>query len=135
MIRKIKLSTAKKRAWRAFSLWVRNRGASGNTNVCITCGRRYPITGKGAIQAGHFIPGRTNAILFDPRGVWCQCYGCNVMKNGNMVKYYKFMLKKYGQKVIDELDRLATKSVKYSVSDYLEIESKYKKKLENKDFN
>ena len=60
---------------------------------------------------------------------------CNVMKNGNMVKYYKFMLKKYGQKVIDELDRLATKSVKYSVSDYLEIESKYKKKLENKDFN
>lgn len=132
---KIKLSTAKKRAWKAFSLWVRHRGASGDTNVCVTCGCRYPITGRGAIQAGHFVAGRTNSILFDERNCHPQCYICNVVKKGNMVKYYKFMLKKYGQKVIDELDRLATKSVKYSVSDYLEIESKYKKKLENKDFN
>jgi DNA repair exonuclease SbcCD ATPase subunit len=47
--------------------------------------------------------------LFDERNCHAQCYGCNVMKKGNMVKYYKFMLKQYGQKVIDELEELDTK--------------------------
>lgn len=128
-MKKMTLSKAKKRAWSAFSLWVRQRGKKGNLNTCVTCGRLYPINGRGVLQAGHFIPGRHNAILFDERGVWPQCYGCNVGQKGNPIKYYKFMLKKYGQETIDELDRLSNTTVKYSIQDYLDIEERYLKLL------
>jgi hypothetical protein len=124
-MRKISLSKAKDRAWKAFSLWVRKRGAIGNVNTCITCGRVKPIE---KLQASHFIPGRHNSILFDERGCWASCYTCNVVLGSNPVKYYRFMLKMKGQKVIDELDKLSEETKKYTVNDYLEIEEKYKYK-------
>lgn len=125
MKKKLTVSKAKKRAWSAFSLWVRSRGSVGGMNNCVTCGRLYPIKGRGVIQAGHFIPGRHNSLLFDERNCHPQCYGCNVMKKGNMVKYYKWMRKTYGTKVINELEKLDNKIVKYSVEDLLEIEKHY----------
>lgn len=126
---KIPLNKAKKRAVYAFQKWVRysNRegGRIANMNTCITCLRQKPIGVVGGIQAGHFIPGRGNAILFDERGCHPQCYGCNIGKKGNMVKYYKWMLENYGQEVIDDLERLDNTTVKYSVQDFLDIEAKY----------
>jgi hypothetical protein len=122
-------SKAKKLAWNAFARWVRNRGAKGAYNQCITCDRTYATSGRGVIQAGHFVPGRNNSILFDERNCFPQCYGCNVKKKGNMVRYYKWMLEHYGQEVIDELERASHQTVVFSVSDYLEIEQKYKDKL------
>ena len=124
--RELTLSKAKKRAWSVFSLWIRQRGCIGNTNTCITCGRVKQIK---ELQASHFIPGRHNATLFDERGCWPACYTCNVVLGSNPIKYYKWMLKKYGQEMIDELERLSETTVKYTVEDYLEIESKYKKLL------
>jgi hypothetical protein len=128
-MKKISLSTAKKRAWKSFSLWVRHRGASGDTNTCVTCGKRYPVTGKGCLQASHFVPGRGNSILFDERGCYPGCYICNVVKKGNMIPYYKFMLKEHGQDVIDELEKLSHQSRKYTVTELLDIEAQYKQKL------
>jgi hypothetical protein len=122
-------SKAKKKAWAAFSLYIRMRGASGGQNRCVTCGRSYNVTGRGVTQAGHFIPGRKNSILFEETNCHPQCYGCNVMKKGNMVKYYKFMLDTYGQAEIDRLDKLSNETVIFSVQDYLDIEAKYKAKL------
>lgn len=129
-MKKLTLSKAKKKAVYAFQKWVRNREKIGNLNTCVTCGRMYPVEGKGCIQAGHFIAGRGNAILFDERGCWPQCYICNVVKKGNMIKYYKWMLERYGQAVINKLEILDTTTVKYTVQDYLDIEAKYLKLLE-----
>ena len=128
--KKITLTRAKKRAVYAFQKWVRNRGRIGNLNRCVTCGRLYPISGRGVIQAGHFIVGRHNATLFDPRNCFPQCYGCNIGKKGNVVKFYKFMLLNFGQDVINDLERLDNTTVKYEVKDYLDIEKKYITMLE-----
>ena len=100
------VSTLKKKAWKLFSEWIRRRDSDWRGMVaCVTCGI---IKDYKQQQAGHFIPGRRNSILFHERNVHAQCYGCNVMKQGNTVKYFRFMQKRYGDEVIEELEHLNT---------------------------
>jgi hypothetical protein len=132
MITTLKPAKAKANKW--FSLFIRTRDALITTGtltrcLCVTCGRMYPIKQHGGLQAGHFIQGRHPSVLFDERNCHAQCYGCNVMKKGNMVKYYKFMLENYGQEVIDELEALDRQVKPMKVYMYLEIADTYKKKL------
>lgn len=81
------------------------------------------------MQAGHFIPGRHNSIVYDERNINGQCYRCNCMLKGNMVKYYKFMLAKYGQDVIDELEELDKQNRQISIEEYEQLIILYKQKL------
>ena len=122
-IKKPSLAKAKKKAWDTFSLYVRTRKNIGGFTTCITCGR---LKSYKKLQAGHFIPGRHNAILFDERGVHPQCYTCNVVLGGNGPKYYEWMLKNYGLAIIKELEALDTTTVIYTVQDFMDIEKKYK---------
>src|SRR3990167_1842728 len=109
MAKKIKkktksISSLKKKAWQLFSLFIRQRGSDSNGfNSCITCGVRKHYK---ELQAGHFIGGRHNAILFEPKAVFPQCYSCNVMKHGDQINYFRFMQRTYGDKVIEELEEL-----------------------------
>lgn len=109
---------AKQAAWAAFSLYIRTRDAA-----CVTCGGPNQ-------QAGHFIDGRHNAVLFSEKGVHAQCYHCNVGLKGNKIQYWLFMEATYGRKVIDELIAESKVMIQYKTADYLEIAEKYKKKLE-----
>ena len=129
----IRIKPAKKKACDAFSLYIRTRDALKTTKdvifgLCVTCGQRYPVRSRGGLQCGHFIQGRHPSILFDERNAHAQCYGCNVMKKGNMVVYYEFMLKTYGKKVIDELKLLDKNTMPMKVYMYLEIAETYKQK-------
>lgn len=68
-------SKAKANAWREFSRFIRTRDAiatTGDTDtlICCTCGKLIPFK---QAQAGHFIAGRTNALLFDEDIVHGQC--------------------------------------------------------------
>lgn len=122
---------AKKRAWDIFSRYIRTRDAIRTTGtkdeaLCITCDRRYPIK---QLQAGHFIPGRHNAILFDERNVHAQCYGCNVMKQGNTVKYFRKMQELYGDKVIKKLEDLDSKEKQFKVFELDELYDYFKGRL------
>lgn len=78
------------------------------------------------MQAGHFIPGRCNSILFDERGCHAQCRRCNY-NEGNGPEYTPFMIERYGQDVVDELRNLRHKTVKFTHGDYVEKHEKYKK--------
>lgn len=99
--KKVKVSTLKNKLWAEFSKYIRTRGANADgMNHCVTC---WTIKHWKELQAGHFIAGRLNSNLFDERGCHPQCSLCNVIKAGNGPMYYKFMLKTYGQEVIDEL--------------------------------
>ncbi len=136
------LSKAKKKAWDSFSIYIRTRDAIKTTNTttnckCVTCNRILPLKGHGGLQAGHFIAGRHNAILFEETNVHAQCYGCNVMKKGNTTEYWLFMEKEYGRKEIDRLLALDKTTVQYKVYDFLELNEKFKKKLTDllADFN
>jgi len=125
------LSKAKKDAWTVFALFIRTRDALATTGtlteaLCITCERRYPIK---QLQAGHFIPGRHNGILFDKRNCFAQCYGCNVMKSGNSIRYFRKMQKIHGEDVIKELEELDEIPVQFKVNEMLETKEYFKQQL------
>lgn len=130
---------AKDAAWDAFSLFVRTRDSIKTTNStdmckCVTCNRLYPRIGIGCIQAGHFIPGRLNAVLFSERGVHGQCLGCNgnppIGKGGNRIEYWLYMEREYGRQVIDELIAESKPTVQYKEFEYREIAENYQAKTE-----
>jgi hypothetical protein len=133
--KKLSVSSAKKRAWSAFSRWVRLRSALETTGTttharCCTCGGVFPAFGVGCLQAGHFIAGRNNAILFAESGCHAQCYICNVVKKGAGVEYFVFMEEKYGREEIDRLRALSHTIVQLKPFELIEIAEKYEKKAE-----
>lgn len=123
---------AKKRAWKAFSTYIRKRGSRNGNNRCVTCKKVYPVK---SLQAGHWIPGRHNAVLFDERNCHPQCYACNIGRKGNPIEYYHFMERKYGKDVMEELEELDHQIVQYKVNDYLELEAYYKFKTDKNNLN
>lgn len=129
------ISLAKRKAWEAFSLYIRTRDSlltTGNTEgcACISCGRWYSRTGTGCIQAGHFLGGRAGAVLFSEDGVHGQCYGCNIGRAGNHAKYTLWMIDNYGRERVDELIVESKRTVKRKLWDYQELEEKYKLKTQ-----
>jgi len=95
--------------------------------ICVTCGGEFPYE---KLQAGHFIAGRNNAVLFQEQGVHAQCVGCNYFGNGQHQRYYAFMKDRYGQDTIDALEREANQHRKFTVSELKEMEKMYKRRAE-----
>lgn len=98
----------KKNTWDICSMYVRLRDAVNTTGgidacKCVTCGREKPLFVRGGIEAGHFIAGRHNSILYDTRHIHGQCHYCNNHLKGNWVPYYEYMVKTYGEEFIEEL--------------------------------
>lgn len=126
------LKRAKDKAWSAFSKYIRGRDCIRFTGdiehgKCVTCNRPYPFK---KLQAGHFIGGRNNAILFDEEAVYSQCYGCNVGRSGAYVEYFIFMESEVGREKIDELRAKKSQTVKYTLFDYERIRKEYEDKYE-----
>ena len=125
---KPKLSTLKKKCWKIFSEYIRRKYANKRGYaVCVTCGVKKHWK---ELQAGHFIDGRTNAILFNEECVHPQCVKCNIYLSGNKVEYFRFMQKKYGDETIDRLRKIARWSVKFYPHELEEKIKEYKQKLE-----
>jgi len=126
----------KKKVWKTFSQFIRLRDAiattqSQHTVKCCSCGRPYPAFGIGCAQAGHFVPGRRNTILFDERCVNAQCYNCNVTLKGNWPGYYAFMLERYDLETIDELLILARQIRKFTTDELDELNQHYLAEIES----
>lgn len=133
-MKKPTLSKAKKKAWTAFSLYIRNvYGYQVNDETfgtvfvdCYTCDK--PMLIKQA-SAGHGIGGRNNAVLFDERIVKPQCVGCNIWGRGQYQVFTRKLIAELGLDTYDEIVKHSSDVVKYRIQDYLDIEEKYKSKL------
>lgn len=58
-------------------------------------------------DAGHFIGkgfGGKSGVRYDERNINLQCISCNRFQEGNKLEYRKFMIDRYGEKVIEELE-------------------------------
>lgn len=134
------LSWYKKQAWDAFSKYIRVRDWSENGEQyigdkkaapCVTCRKVYPIEGQGCLQAGHFIPGRKNAVLFRDDQVFAQCRQCNLYKYGHWTAYEEFMIDRYSKEEVEQMKLDAKQEVIYKIPDYIELEERFKKWTEN----
>lgn len=73
-------------------------------NHCISCGKR-DLEGRDW-HCGHFIPAELCNLQYryDVRNLNSQCGRCNNYLKGNYPAYRKEMLRKYGEKVVKELE-------------------------------
>ena len=126
------LKKAKDRCWKTFSKYIRLRDCLETTNtmewgLCVTCSQRKHFK---ELQAGHFLGGRGNSILFDERGVFAQCRQCNY-QSGNPVEYFRFMQQKHGDDVIDELRLKKNQAVKWTEDEYDALNDLLKDKIKD----
>lgn len=128
IIEALSLREVKKMAWKLFSEYIRKKYADERGfALCVTCGKRLHWK---QLQAGHFIGGRTNAVLFEERGVHPQCVGCNYFGDGRAnIRYREFMEKTYGKKVITGLEKDSRKTVKFEKKDYIAMMDVWTEKL------
>ena len=130
IIKEKKLSFYKKKAWTAFSHYIRLRDSKNGFAKCCTC---EIVDEWRYLQAGHFIAGRNNSILFVEDNCHAQCVGCNFFGNNakSYGKYFEFMKRRYGLQRIDELMTLSNRIVLFSKIDYEQIEETYKQKVKD----
>jgi len=94
--------------------------------TCVTCGKSYHWKD---MHAGHFIPGRRMAILFVEENVHPQCNRCNTYLSGNVTEYERFIVKEYGEKVLETLRNLRHIQHKYTREELADMRDQYKKRI------
>lgn len=127
-MKNLKINALKKRVWRVFARYIKARDADRHGIIkCCTCPKRLRWD-DAQMHAGHFIGGRSNAVLFDETIVHGQCSGCNLFHGGRPWDYEQFMMKNYG------LDYLTLEEVKarrnmvkrYTIGELLALEEMFK---------
>lgn len=118
--KKVTTGTLKKKAWKYFSIFIRTRDCIATTGdheygICVTCGKRFHFK---ELQAGHYVSGRNNAVLFHEDLVRAQCMRCNVWLEGNKTKYALYMFKHYTPEQMEGFEMLRNQTVKRTVGDY-----------------
>jgi hypothetical protein len=113
-------SKSKATAWTWFSKYIRLRDTPGR---CCTCGAHIEFS---TCDAGHYIPGRKDAYLFDEHNCHGQCPKCNRFLQGCWVEYEAFIIDKYGGAENERLKGLKNKVVKLTVADYRAIAKEYR---------
>jgi len=93
---RVSVKSGKAKAWMWFSRFIRLRDSKDGMAKCCSCDYTGSVFGKGCLQAGHFVSGRNNSILYDPRNCHAKCSMCNRWKGGAPVPYEMFMRARYG---------------------------------------
>ncbi len=117
-------SKAKANAWKAFSLYIRNR----DNWTCFVCDAALD---KYHADAGHLFSRYWAGTLFDEFNVNCQCKKCNLMHTIDTEPYKQKWIQTWSEDEYWELYRKSKDLVKRSTQDYLDIEAYYKRKLED----
>lgn len=122
------LSGLKKKAWKIVSEYVRRRDADeGGTAACYTCGE---LKFWKELHAGHAIPGRNNAVLFDVDIIRPQCPRDNLWMGGRYEIFAAKLIREHGLEWFEQKLAGARQAVKLSRSDLEEIIEEFKGKLE-----
>ena len=127
--KKKSLSALKKKCWAVFSEYVRRKDADvGGTVNCVTCGKL--MFWKDA-HAGHAIPGRHNAVLFDEEIVKPQCPQDNLYKGGMYHVFVTKLIKENGMEWWEKKLEDSRKIVKYTRTDIEDLIKLYEAKLDD----
>lgn len=107
---------------RLFAAYIRLRDKD---KPCISCGKYVEL------EAGHFY-GRSNlAVKWDEMNVHGQCVDCNRYKNGNRMSFGRGIAMRYGDSVVEALDRRSQERIKLKSYEILEKIEIYQNKLRN----
>lgn len=112
-----------------FSEYIRKRDSDQYGMVrCISCGKR--VVWKEA-DAGHYVSRKHMCLRYNENNVNGQCVDCNRFKSGNIDKYKKGLILKYGRFIIDYLENKKNEIRQYSSFEIELMCNYYKKKIKN----
>jgi hypothetical protein len=118
----------KQKAWKLVSEYVRRKDADeGGTAACYTCG---VLAHWKDLHAGHAIPGRHNAVLFDVDIIRPQCPRDNLFLGGRYEIFAAKLIRENGLEWFEKKLSDARKVTKFSRADIEDLIALYKQKLE-----
>lgn len=107
-----------------FNQFIRERDKD---KPCISCGIRP------SQDAGHYWPTSTHpqpAMRFNEQNVHGQCRSCNRFKEGNRQGYREGLIKRYGEKILLDLDiKRSVNQNPWGQFEYLTMIHHYKQKV------
>ena len=111
MPKKLTRSKIVKKLDAVFSQYIRLSNADKNGYcTCVTCGKKYHWK---QIQAGHFMSRKHYSTRWLEDNVKPQCYGCNVMQQGQQYKFSKYL----GNNLAEELYNKSKEVVKFTTDE------------------
>lgn len=130
--KQVSKTKAKKRAYEAFSIYMRTYWTTKGMCNCYTCGRDLVLKGKPGqrVMVGHWVEGHTNMTYINEAYVRPQCYYCNIMMGGMQGTFRDKIRKELGDKEVDKLLIESKKTIEISAREYLDKASYYKIKLQ-----
>jgi hypothetical protein len=121
------LKAKKRKLWGIISEYVRRKDADEYGYVdCYTCRTRAHWK---EMDAGHGIPGRHNAVLFDTDIIRPQCRTCNRFNHGEQFRFGKRLDSENGAGFFERKLKESRRAVKYYESDLDDLIEYYKDKL------
>jgi hypothetical protein len=115
----------KKIAQTFFNAYIRRRDSENGWFTCISCGKTIRTQ---YMNAGHYAPvGRYGWARFDEFNCAGECQNCNLFNEFHLVGYRKNLVKKYGEKAVDDFDELCVNHPlkQWKREELLEIIRKY----------
>ena len=95
------------KAKQVFQKWIRKRDEE---NGCISCGS----VSSDIWDGGHYLKAEIyTGVIFNEINVHRQCRKCNRFLGGNEAKYRIALCLKYGDKVVNDLEKLANETRQY----------------------
>lgn len=119
---------AKSTAWTWFSKYMRTKRCielmgDAKYGRCVTCG---DVKEFKKLDCGHFVNGRSDAVLFVEDNVDTQCVGCNRFKSGQWVPFFNEQAKRLGLGRVLELMALFYDKTKYTEAELRDIADRYR---------
>ncbi len=110
---------------RVFSIYIRKRHADfAGYAICVTCGVSKPWQEQ---QCGHYESRGKYGTRWDEKNCNVQCYRCNVALKGNYPAYSRYLVRKFGASILDELELKASQSPKYTLGELQLLIDQYKR--------
>ena len=126
--RKPSIKTLKRKLDDVFSIYIRLRDSDDKGFCrCISCGK---IQHWKDVDCGHYVNRSHMGTRYSERNCNAQCRSCNRFSEGNNIGYTRGLIRKYGIKVIDELDVKKHTQTYINPFDYEVLIDYYKKEIE-----
>ena len=110
-----------------FSKYIRLRDSDNNGRCkCISCNL---VMEWKFMHNGHYINRVHKSTRFDERNCNAQCVECNMYSDGNLENYKRGLIRKYGVKVVSELEDKKNIISDNKSSDYIFMIDYYKEKV------
>jgi hypothetical protein len=109
-----------------FSQYIRNKYAVNGFVNCFTCYRLFPVKD---MDCGHYISRMYKSLRYSEKNAHPQCRYCNRYLFGAMDEYAVNLQKKYGENILNELNKEKRKIKQFTIPELNQMIEYYKNKL------